>query len=280
LSVFLFQSLENLKELYLAGNNLRKLDPCIFRSTAQLEIVDLSNNGIYNLDKELLKYLKGLILIDLSHNLLRGLDNDFFEYSTELTSLDLSYNNLHILSADAFENNDWLLAINCNSNMLSTLNGSLARIHSLNKIDLSNNPIKSLSSQFPSQSDHYNFQFYARNTSADLVETFSSGNNIFKAISSLDLSFNDLIYNRIIYKFPFKEYRDSLFNLILYRCNLNGVDVAILNLFPLLEEINLSENMINLSSQFMSKSINLKRISLSHCGFTKLDSFLISVVIS
>ncbi|XP_039951528.1 protein toll-like [Bactrocera tryoni] len=90
-----FKNLIALRQLDLAGNNIRILDANTFVEVTQLNCLNLSHNEIRELPESLFAYQRELFILDLSHNLLTYLRPHLFDHTPWLWQLKLGGNHLH-----------------------------------------------------------------------------------------------------------------------------------------------------------------------------------------
>ncbi|XP_049302807.1 uncharacterized protein LOC125775845 [Bactrocera dorsalis] len=98
-----FKHFTMLRQLDLAGNNMKMLDAKIFATLTQLNFLNLSRNEIRELPESLLAYQHHLLILDLSHNLLEYLTPHLFNNTPWLWQLKLAGNHLHD-TVDLMEN--------------------------------------------------------------------------------------------------------------------------------------------------------------------------------
>ncbi|XP_049308709.1 phospholipase A2 inhibitor-like [Bactrocera dorsalis] len=90
-----FQNLVTLRQLDLAGNNMKILDEDVFATITRLNFLNLSHNGIVELLPNQFAKLDKLIILDLSYNSLTYLSPKLFEQTSLLWQLKLRGNQLH-----------------------------------------------------------------------------------------------------------------------------------------------------------------------------------------
>jgi Leucine-rich repeat (LRR) protein len=293
-----FVDLSNLEELFLRSNQISSINANSFRFLSKLLTLDLGNNCLFALDSALFRSLGRVSVLILDGNVIKTLDSNVFSDLVSLDSLTLSSNKIFMISSKMFENlwriqkldfsNNLLESLSTDtfqnlielgmilltSNFITDLNESFSKLKYLNQIDLSNNEIRNISRQFTND-PFYNRYFNMKNTTSELAQSLYSNNFTYKNIAYLDLSFVDL--SQIILEFPFKVYAQSLVNLNLRSCNLNGFNVQFLIDLVNIKEIDLSDNKLNINSTFMDKSSQLEKISLSNVGLTSLNYLTFSL---
>ncbi|XP_049313851.1 leucine-rich repeat-containing protein 15-like [Bactrocera dorsalis] len=74
-----FKKFRALRQLDLAGNNMKMLDANIFAAQTKLNSLNLSRNEIRELPESLFEYQRQLLILDLSHNSLTYLTPHLFD---------------------------------------------------------------------------------------------------------------------------------------------------------------------------------------------------------
>ena len=97
----LFESLSNLKSLWLFNNKLKRIDPNTFKGHDKLEILSLYNNQIEEIDSRLFESLSNLKVLWLNNNKLKEIDRKCFEPLKSIEVIHL-YENVG-LNALSFE---------------------------------------------------------------------------------------------------------------------------------------------------------------------------------
>ncbi|XP_049302862.1 leucine-rich repeat-containing protein 15-like [Bactrocera dorsalis] len=118
-----FKNLTALRQLDLAGNNMRMLGANNFAGLTQLNCLNLSRNEIRELPESLFEYQPQLLVLDLSHNLLEYLPPHIFDHTPWLWQLILGGNQLHD-TTNLIEN--------------------LKPLHYLHRLDVSQNHLQSI----------------------------------------------------------------------------------------------------------------------------------------
>ncbi|XP_049310145.1 LOW QUALITY PROTEIN: uncharacterized protein LOC125777905 [Bactrocera dorsalis] len=90
-----FKNFATLRQLDLAGNNMRTLNANMFAALTQLNSLNLSHNEIRELPENLFAYQRQLFILDLSHNSLTYLTPHLFDQTPWLRQLKLGGNQLH-----------------------------------------------------------------------------------------------------------------------------------------------------------------------------------------
>ena len=167
----------NLRELYLAGNEIDYIDKDFFESHTDLRVVDFSSNKLSSLHPDLLKNqthlrqlklqnntftslpsgfqgLSNLMLLNLSSNSISGqipketsrrrLESPFSSL-TSLVALDLSDNKISGISWQLFEGLENLEVLTLAGNQIRTLGAGVFRLlKNLRALVLTNNKLKTL----------------------------------------------------------------------------------------------------------------------------------------
>lgn len=108
-----------------------------FKNVNQLKYECPNVVGRRKFEPEIFNRFSSLRVVDLSHNQMSTLLN--FSFTSHVQEIIISNNWLEKLPSDAFKNADNVLSINCSHNALHTLNDSLAMLHNLETLDLTNN---------------------------------------------------------------------------------------------------------------------------------------------
>jgi Leucine-rich repeat (LRR) protein len=281
---------ENLLNLYLANNKLQFVKNNYFSNLSKVEFLDLKSNSISTIESKsfiaLIK-LKQLLLSEncifkispllfrnqiflnellLDSNLLTNIENVFSSLSS-LKTLNLGYNSIYQLSNQTFKGLNSLNSINLSSNFIKSLNKSLIPLKSIQSIDLTNNRVLIGQDQIHTVSNANIYDYYFHNTSIELINYVIR--NV--RISKLDLSFNDLAKNGLIYNIPFRKMSAYLIRLDLRRTGLNGYAVDSLNVLNMLSYVDLSDNSIILNGTFLFDSSYLNSIKLSNINMSQSD---------
>ena len=137
---------DNLRHLYMDGNELHSLSSARFSYSVNLQYLTLSNSSIVRLSSDIFASLTQLIRLDLSHNSLSGYRlHRTFAYQEKLIILSLSNNKLVTLTEETFRWNVMLEVLDLSYNHLTTLQaGTLSTLTQLKKLNLGFNKITEL----------------------------------------------------------------------------------------------------------------------------------------
>ena len=116
-----FAGLDNLKTLFLDGNQLSALPEDVFAGLGSLEELFLNHNQLSELPEDVFAGLDSLEDLFLNHNQLSELPEDVFDGLGSLEELWLSNNQLSELPEDVFDGLDSLEDLFLNHNQLSEL---------------------------------------------------------------------------------------------------------------------------------------------------------------
>jgi Leucine-rich repeat (LRR) protein len=143
----ILNGLINLKTLSLAGNNLAKLEACIFNGLTNLETLVIANNKLTELHDEIFKGLKNLKIIDFNSNKITKLNAKVFKNLECLWFVDFSYNQINHLDKRLFNNLKNLEVLNFAHNLIEVLPENIFDdLTMLNRMIFNSNKIKSLNS--------------------------------------------------------------------------------------------------------------------------------------
>ena len=157
-------------------------------------------------------------VLDLSRNLLQCLNESSLQWLAPIKELFLSHNNINNISSSAF-----------------------SKLSDLQVLDLSYNHISSLQSGIFSQLHHLETLCLSHNHLSQLHHDLLPPANI---LSSLDLSHNPL--NDLTQEEPTPlSYMHNLLSLDMTNCSLNRLHIAFLQNTSKLEELRLSNNMLD-----------------------------------
>ena len=120
LNSYHFQSLHNLEYLNLSHNRIEILDDSLFLKLSNLKILKISNNNIWYLHTDLLKNLQSLQLLDLSNNKIVHVSSKIFKFNRRLTDLSLRCNSIIKIGKFAFINSRFK-CIDLTHNLLNDL---------------------------------------------------------------------------------------------------------------------------------------------------------------
>lgn len=140
-------NLPKLKELSLANNGIKNIQPGAFLNLTSLEDMDLRNNEITNIiagifDGFPLKYLR------LDDNLIKNIDGHAFKNVPELSLLYLDYNDLSTWSHEWFANTPKLRTLSMNGNRLKHLpRGAFKNNNAISSISFGRNDITTVDPQ-------------------------------------------------------------------------------------------------------------------------------------
>ncbi|XP_012945486.1 toll-like receptor 4 [Aplysia californica] len=139
---------ENLRELYISGNNLRHFSGTI-KGFSGLEILDISYNDCSDISPVFFQSLASVKILKMRGTLLDSMfmsthSEQLFRSLTQLKSLDLSNNQLNLMAGGTFQNNYQLQTLNLANNRFTTVPVDLTLLPNLTYLDLSGNSISQL----------------------------------------------------------------------------------------------------------------------------------------
>lgn len=153
-----FTELENLRELYLQGNQLVSINassetglsyyekkPYLFKKLDQLIVLNLARNRINDLPRHIFNDLKQLKTLDLSYNNLILIPFQLFQELKNLEYLNLSNNKVLSVLDNFFLHNVHLKQLLLNNNFVERLTkSSLNGLKNLDILDMSSNHLSSI----------------------------------------------------------------------------------------------------------------------------------------
>jgi Leucine-rich repeat (LRR) protein len=154
--------LSALSELWLRSNQISSIEASSFSNWTKLEVINLGDNYLFRLDRDLFEKLIHLKELHLDRNMFLHLDPSIFRKQIHLRTLDLSFNKFMSLDPCLFKNLAWLDDLNVASNFLQVL----------------------LKDNFLSNQ----------------IRLLNLSSNLLASLNALDLSFNDLAVEDLIYK--------------------------------------------------------------------------------
>ncbi|XP_016843747.1 protein artichoke isoform X2 [Nasonia vitripennis] len=137
-----FSRLPELKELFLAENNILEIPADAFVGSMSLSVVYLQQNAIRRLDSRGLASLEQLGQLHLSGNFIERVPRDFFEHCENLSSLSLDGNSIRELELGTFAKLKQLRELRLQDNQITEVRrGVFAPLPSLLELHLQNNAI-------------------------------------------------------------------------------------------------------------------------------------------
>lgn len=130
---------EELKEIKIVNNSLRKLPSRFLYNCQQLFNLDLSRNSIVQIEKKAFDNLSKLLTLTLDFNQIKTLHKDTFKPLKELLCLNLIGNQLQTIDADLFYHNPKIYSINLQNNDLRFIKRSFRMLKKLHFLWVSNN---------------------------------------------------------------------------------------------------------------------------------------------
>ena len=97
-----FTGANNLKEIIIRGNTIKKIEDDTFVECRSLEFLSVTNNDIDFISNNAFNGLKDVISIDLTKNRLQSINRVIFNQVPKLKSLKLSSNSIKSISANTF----------------------------------------------------------------------------------------------------------------------------------------------------------------------------------
>jgi Leucine rich repeat/Immunoglobulin domain len=136
-----FQKMEliNLQKIFLANNELIRINDRAFRGLSNLVELDLSDNSLMTIPTETFQDYSSLMRLSLSGNPIRELKTSAFKYLSYLTTLELSNCQISVIEDEAFIGMDNLEWLKLDGNRIRTIRGGHILPESLNGISLHGN---------------------------------------------------------------------------------------------------------------------------------------------
>ncbi|XP_049315843.1 protein toll-like [Bactrocera dorsalis] len=137
-------SVQGLRNQYLSLQNLTQT---FFKNFPALRQLDLAGNNMRMLDANIFAALTKLNCLNLSSNDIRELSENLFAYQPQLLILDLSHNSLTYLTAHLFDHTPWLWQLKLGANQLydtTNLIENLKPLHYLHRLDVSQNQLQTI----------------------------------------------------------------------------------------------------------------------------------------
>ncbi|CAO1319754.1 unnamed protein product [Diamesa serratosioi] len=136
-----FQKMEliNLQKIYLANNELIRINDRAFRGLSNLVELDISENMLTSIPTETFQDYSSLMRLSLSGNPIRELKTSAFKYLSYLTTLELSNCQIGVIEDEAFIGMDNLEWLRLDGNRIKTIRGSHILPESLHGISLQGN---------------------------------------------------------------------------------------------------------------------------------------------
>ena len=244
---FLSDSVQTLRELYLAKNHITLLDSTAFENLWDLEVLDLSNNAIQRVNVRV--GFENLKILNLSENRLENAT--FVSNFPRLNHIDLSHNRITAIYTEFFRRSQAILSINLRANALNFIEQNAFQLPLLESLDLSDNRL-------------------------DFVVDYG-----WKRRSSLryyNVSYNNLSF---VSADAFKNMR-QLRHLDLSHCNLYSLPPTVFNDLRALEQLTLSHNRFGhfLSSPqaqaLLNGASNLLEFDASFCDLSAFPQSLLT----
>ena len=136
-----FQKMDliNLQKIYLANNELIRINDRAFRGLSNLVELDISENMLTSIPTETFQDYSSLMRLTLSGNPIRELKTSAFKYLSYLTTLELSNCQIGVIEDEAFIGMDNLEWLRLDGNRIKTIRGSHILPESLHGISLQGN---------------------------------------------------------------------------------------------------------------------------------------------
>ncbi|KAB0797008.1 hypothetical protein PPYR_11069 [Photinus pyralis] len=257
--------LKNLTILNLSYNNFSKIASEAFVGLPKLSELDLSHNSIQNLSLQAFKGLTELRVLKLGHNKLQVIDGRVFGHFRSLNVLSMEYNQITNVSQAGFDSLKTLWNLDLTGNKLTRLGNIFHKISTLEELHLSNTSLVSL--------DSGSFQGLTRLQKLDLSQNSlrSIPGGVFQNLDSLE----ELNLSKV----GFTKLDAATFGKLdmLLRLNLEGnaLEELPLGIFDgvKLESLSLKGNLIkNISRNVLERQTKLKEINFENTPIYDLNA--------
>ncbi|KAL3860789.1 hypothetical protein ACJMK2_010856 [Sinanodonta woodiana] len=263
-----FQSLFNLKKLYLNKNQISVISNDAFRGLVKLEELDLSRNKLQYISTTIFSPLPNLQNLNLSENQINDLPVGVFHVQRNLNTLRLSGNMLGQIQTLAFRGILSLRELHLQNCGLSVLSYDFLVTNSFLKVlDLSNNFLQSL----PNGADFRHLQILTHlNLSSNQISFLNN-----TQFEGLNLEILDLSHNRIeqimqnTFEFASIRHLDISYNQLR-----TIADNSFRELGFKLKTLNLSGNkeLKALTKQSLGGLYSVQELNISSCSIRHIDN--------
>lgn len=264
-----FRELILLKVLILRNNNLTTIEDGTFEGLRNLKILDLSNNKLVTIGY-IFNPLVSLEILKLTNNTIKTLEGNEFESTTNLLGLYLDYNRIKSINSYFSPLNKIQTIMLASNNLLekSVKLGAFQNLNTLEVLDMSSNNFSVIPNKF------FIGLYSLRSLClyGNFITEFSTGKfSGLPHLRSLNLSYNRLEIAKVTGRLQLT----SLHELDLSKNHIQSFDyVSLLERFPKLSQINLSNNNLTCEIYIALKSLLEKdniyvlatEENLSHCS--------------
>lgn len=286
LPAFFLANFEELGEVVLNNNGLKKLPENIFRGSFLLKYIDLNCNYLKTLPHTIFRGLRNVETLLLRNNGIEDLPTDIFKDFGKLRKLDLSMNLMTSIKKNLLENLKSLIELNMEKNRLAVIEAmAFFPVRNITIIKLSHNQLE-LNSSSTKWSPFYNNCFLRElHLSNNSIDRFFSDWSISRYhLRLLDLSYNQinsisgnnfiLPSNRILVDLRY----NNISNIILYDIEELAVyqnkerDVVVLvDHNPILCNCNLYDLLLYLNNGMPKTVYNYFKIKLGNLSCVQYD---------
>ena len=258
LQASVFGHLPRLRSIDLSANRLTELEQGLLAELSELERLDLSGNQISRLSRAPFQNQTKLQFLSLSHNSISSLDATSLQGLTpSLELLRLDHNQLKLVHRDGFRNLTGLLRLLLNHNHLETVPTALQHLSELTELDLSENEVSELNSDFMLPGSKLTILTLEGNRIERILsDTFNSTRHL----QDLNLARNQL---SALHQAAFSPL-SQLVNLTLAENKLTDIN-GVLTSHPALLRLNLSHNELKwFDMAFFPRQLEVLEVQSNH----------------
>lgn len=139
-----FEKATNLKVIDLGGNKITKIHPNAFRNQNKLERMAISSNPLIEIPDDFLSNFSELKEIFLEELNLESIPSDMFAHNKKLQVVILARNKLQSIPEDLFKNNPEITTLHLSYNRLKELPESISELKELAVLLAATNQLKSI----------------------------------------------------------------------------------------------------------------------------------------
>ncbi|KAJ6241368.1 leucine-rich repeat protein soc-2 homolog-like protein [Anaeramoeba flamelloides] len=260
-------NLKSLRVLYLTQNRLETFPP--IKGLKALEELYLDVNFIHKLPKQVLNTLSGLKKFTINYNQLKVLDDFIFSGLDSLTEFELHSNDLS-KNIQQFACITTLRLLNLSDNQLTNLNSNFGELGRLERLELQRNQLNVL----PQSLKNLNKSLKYFNLSNNKFQKFPKSLCFLTNLNKLILKSNQIskiTNNNIEWKL------NNLNELIISNNNLQILPMNFFQYFPMLRYLDLSHNQLSTITDSIKTSKHLQHLLLNNNELIELNDKICKV---